>query len=112
MAEIDSVEAAGNYVCFHVRGESHILRGKFGDVGARLDPERFVRIHRSAIGNARIQELRPGSRRSSSLILSLLRIPTRCPIRWSRRRFHQAPRHPEGWNLHSRGVSRTAAREE
>jgi two-component system LytT family response regulator len=58
--EIDYVEAAGNYVCLHVRGESYILRDKLGDVEARLDPERFVRIHRSTIVNVeRIQELRP-----------------------------------------------------
>ncbi|MCC6368192.1 MAG: response regulator transcription factor [Bryobacterales bacterium] len=58
--EIDYVEAAGKYVCLHVRGESHVLRDKLSGVEARLDPERFVRIHRSTIVNVeRIQELRP-----------------------------------------------------
>jgi two-component system LytT family response regulator len=58
--EIDWVEAAGNYVRLHVRGEAHVLRQSMKNMEARLDPSIFVRIHRSAIVNAdRIRELQP-----------------------------------------------------
>lgn len=58
--EIDWVEAAGNYVRLHVRGESHVLRQSMKNMEARLDPSIFVRIHRSAIVNVdRIRELQP-----------------------------------------------------
>jgi two-component system LytT family response regulator len=58
--EIDWVEAAGNYVRLHVRGSTHVLRQSMKNMEARLDPDVFVRIHRSAIVNAdRIRELQP-----------------------------------------------------
>jgi two-component system LytT family response regulator len=58
--EIDWVEAAGNYVRLHVRGEAHVLRQSMKNMEARLDPSLFVRIHRSAIVNVdRIRELQP-----------------------------------------------------
>ena len=58
--EISWVEAAGNYVNLHAGGESHVLRESMKNMEARLDPELFVRIHRSAIVNVnRIRELQP-----------------------------------------------------
>jgi two-component system, LytTR family, response regulator len=58
--EIEWVEAAGNYVRLHVRGESILFRESMKNMETRLDPELFVRIHRSAIINAdRIRELQP-----------------------------------------------------
>ncbi|HVZ78364.1 MAG TPA: LytTR family DNA-binding domain-containing protein, partial [Gemmatimonadaceae bacterium] len=58
--EIDWVEAAGNYVRLHVRGQAHVLRQSMKNMEARLDPSIFVRIHRSAIVNVdRIRELQP-----------------------------------------------------
>lgn len=58
--EIDWVEAAGNYVRLHVRGETHVLRQSMKNMEARLDEALFVRIHRSAIVNVeRIRELQP-----------------------------------------------------
>src|SRR6185295_5616895 len=58
--EIEWVESAGNYVCLHVRGESHLLRETMTGLEARLDPARFVRIHRTAIVNIdQIKELQP-----------------------------------------------------
>ncbi|MGH7670961.1 MAG: LytTR family DNA-binding domain-containing protein [Gemmatimonadaceae bacterium] len=58
--EIDWVEAAGNYVRLHVRGAAHVLRQSMKHMETRLDPDVFVRIHRSAIVNAdRIRELQP-----------------------------------------------------
>lgn len=58
--EISWVEAAGNYVNLHAGSEAHVLRESMKNMETRLDPELFVRIHRSAIVNVnRIRELQP-----------------------------------------------------
>jgi two-component system LytT family response regulator len=58
--EIDWIEAAANYVKLNVGKESYLLREGIGSISERLDPQRFVRIHRSAIVNVRkIKELQP-----------------------------------------------------
>lgn len=58
--EIEWVEAAGNYVRLHVRGDSYLFRESMKNMETRLDAELFVRIHRSAIINVdRIRELQP-----------------------------------------------------
>jgi two-component system LytT family response regulator len=58
--EIDWVEAAGNYVRLHARSEAHLLRESMKNMESRLDPNLFVRIHRSAIVNIdRVKELEP-----------------------------------------------------
>jgi len=49
--EIDWVEAAGVYVTIHAGGEEFLYRANLGTVASRLDPFRFVRVHRSAIVN-------------------------------------------------------------
>jgi len=54
------VEAAGNYVRLHRGEDSHLFRETMNGIEARLDPRRFVRIHRSRIVNSdRIKELQP-----------------------------------------------------
>jgi two-component system, LytTR family, response regulator len=58
--EVDWIEAAANYVKLHVGKESFLLREGIGHFSTKLDPERFVRIHRSSIVNVRrIRELQP-----------------------------------------------------
>jgi two-component system LytT family response regulator len=58
--EIDWIEAAGNYVRLHVGKESHLLRETMNAIEARLDPNQFLRIHRSRIVNMeRVKELHP-----------------------------------------------------
>lgn len=58
--DIEWVEAAGNYVRLHVGGEAHVLRESMKNMETRLNPDTFVRIHRSAIVNVnRIRELQP-----------------------------------------------------
>jgi len=58
--EIDFIEADGNYAKLHVGRKAHLLREKMHDLEARLDPARFVRIHRSVIVNLdRIKEMHP-----------------------------------------------------
>ena len=58
--EISWVEAAGNYVNLHAGTEAYVLRESMKNMETRLDPELFVRIHRSAIVNVNlIRELQP-----------------------------------------------------
>jgi two-component system LytT family response regulator len=58
--DIDWVEASGNYVKIHTKGEAHLLRESMKNMEAKLDPKIFVRIHRSHIVNIdRIKELEP-----------------------------------------------------
>lgn len=58
--EIDWIEAEGNYVRLHVGANSHLLRETMKGMEAALDPDRFIRIHRSTIVNTeRIRELQP-----------------------------------------------------
>jgi len=59
-ADIDSVESAGNYVVVHVGKESHVVRETLSALELQLDPDKFLRISRSAIVNlGRIKELQP-----------------------------------------------------
>jgi two-component system LytT family response regulator len=58
--EIDFIEADGNYAKLHIGKKMHLLREKMNDLEGRLDPARFVRIHRSIIVNLeRIKEMHP-----------------------------------------------------
>lgn len=60
MEEIDMIQAADNYVCVHINGEQHFVRETMNSIEARLDPDKFVRVHRSKIVNIdRIKELHP-----------------------------------------------------
>jgi two-component system LytT family response regulator len=57
---IDWVEADDKYVHLHAGPVSHMVRQTISSMEEQLDPEKFLRIHRSAIVNvARIKELRP-----------------------------------------------------
>jgi len=49
--EIDWLSAAANYVTLRVGPESYLLREGIGHICERLDPDKFVRIHRSTIVN-------------------------------------------------------------
>jgi two-component system LytT family response regulator len=69
-AEIDWVEAAGNYVRLHIGRDVHTLHEGLSSIEAKLDPQHFLRIHRSTIVNvARIRELQPWFHGDSILIL-------------------------------------------
>lgn len=46
---IDRIEADGNYIRLHVGLRTHLVRSTMKAAAARLDPETFVRIHRSHI---------------------------------------------------------------
>ena len=92
-AEVDWIEAADNYVSLHVGAREFLLRDTLASIEQQLDPEHFVRIHRSAIVQLdRIVELRPAThgdvqvtlRNGVCLVLSRTwreRIERLCPIR-------------------------------
>jgi len=51
IADVDWVDARGNYARLHVGSETHLVREPLHSLAGRLDPERFARIHRSIIVN-------------------------------------------------------------
>ena len=60
LADVDWIEAADNYVTLHVGGNAYPARETMSRLERELDPERFVRIHRSTIVQVdRIKELLP-----------------------------------------------------
>jgi two-component system LytT family response regulator len=62
VADIDWIEAAGVYVTLHVGGKELLYRAALNDLAERLDPRRFVRVHRSALVNIEsIVQLEPMS---------------------------------------------------
>ena len=57
---IDWIDAAGDYMCVHSAGDTFVLRGTMKHLEGVLDPETFVRVHRSAIVNRhRVTAMRP-----------------------------------------------------
>ncbi|HEY0945901.1 MAG TPA: LytTR family DNA-binding domain-containing protein [Opitutaceae bacterium] len=58
--EIDWIEAEGDYMKFHVAGRTHLLRETMARLEERLDPKKFIRIHRSTIVHIdRVRKLSP-----------------------------------------------------
>lgn len=69
--EIDWIEAEGDYMKFHVAGKAHLLRETMARLEARLDPERFIRIHRSTIVNIdRVRKLTPAFAGDYAVVLA------------------------------------------
>jgi two-component system LytT family response regulator len=70
VSEIDWIEAADNYVRLRAGSESHLLRETMNSIETRLNPNEFVRVHRSRIINVRrIKELRPMFRGEYDILL-------------------------------------------
>ena len=85
LEEIDWIGADDYYAAVHSRGRRHLLRETMATLEERLDPSRFVRVHRAAIVNVgRISEVResvvvlqdgtrlPVSRRRRAALVSVL----------------------------------------
>jgi two-component system LytT family response regulator len=49
--DVEWADAAANYVRLHAGGRAHLIRRTMTALESQLDPERFVRVHRSAIIN-------------------------------------------------------------
>ena len=59
-ADVDWIEAEGNYVRLHAGRDGYLIREKISTLEEKLDPGRFMRVHRSTIVNLnRVGELRP-----------------------------------------------------
>ena len=68
--EIDWIETHGNYLKVYAGRESHLIRGTMQSLETKLDPEKFVRVHRSAIVNVeKIKEIYPRSNGDQDLVL-------------------------------------------
>ena len=68
--EIDWVEAYGNYVRLHFDKHANLLRETLANLEAQLDPEKFARVHRSAlVQTTRIREMRPQLNGAYKIIL-------------------------------------------
>jgi len=68
--DVDWIEASGVYVNLHVGSRSHLYRSSLAHLLQRLDPRRFVRVHRSlAVNTERIRELQPRSHGDYTVIL-------------------------------------------
>lgn len=69
--DIDWIDAAGDYMCIHAQGKTHIIRETMKTLQQRLDPERFQRVHRSTIVNVKkVKELHPHSNGEYFLVLN------------------------------------------
>ena len=69
--DIDWVEAEENYVRLHAGGRAHLVRDTMRAFREKLSPERFVRVHRSAIVNVdRIARVEPYARGEYTLTLA------------------------------------------
>jgi two-component system, LytTR family, response regulator len=71
--EVDSIEwieSQGNYLALHVGSRAHLIRETVANFERRLDPNKFVRVHRRTIvAVARIREIRPLANGDSELVL-------------------------------------------
>jgi two-component system LytT family response regulator len=58
--QIDWVETAGNYLRLHCGNDEHLIRETMQGLEAKLDPDRFLRIHRFTLVNVeRIKQVEP-----------------------------------------------------
>jgi two-component system, LytTR family, response regulator len=70
VAEIDWIEAQDYYVEIHTGGRGYLLRRSLREFEERLDPQRFARVHRSAIVNVGfVESLRPATHGERDLLL-------------------------------------------
>jgi two-component system LytT family response regulator len=70
LTSVDRFEAADNYVRVHVGSDTHLIRETMSTLEARLDPGKFVRVHRSTIVNVdRIKEIHSMFQGSQVIVL-------------------------------------------
>jgi two-component system LytT family response regulator len=70
VADIDWIEGAGVYVNLHIAGKELLYRSPLNELAGRLDPMRFIRVHRSSIVNIdSILELQPISHGEFQIVL-------------------------------------------
>ena len=58
--DVDWIDAAGDYMCVHSEGKTYVLRSTMKRLQEVLDPDIFIRVHRSTIVNStRVASVRP-----------------------------------------------------
>ena len=68
---LDYAESQDDYVSLHSQGKSYLKEQTISSLEAALDPERFVRIHRSVIVNLeRVAKIEPYAKDSRVAVLS------------------------------------------
>jgi two-component system LytT family response regulator len=68
---LDYAEAQDDYVSLHSQGKAYLKEQTISSLEAALDPERFVRIHRSVIVNLeRVEKIEPYAKDSRVAVLS------------------------------------------
>ncbi len=50
--DIQWIDAAGDYMCVHAGGKTHIMRTTMKHLESSLNPDTFIRVHRSSIVNS------------------------------------------------------------
>jgi two-component system, LytTR family, response regulator len=69
--EIDWVSAADNYLELHAGPNTYVVRETLSQLQSKLDPQRFVRIHRSTLVNVeRVKEMHPMFAGDQTLVLN------------------------------------------
>jgi two-component system LytT family response regulator len=69
--DVEAIESADHYVELRTADRAHLLREPLSAIERRVDPSRFVRIHRSTIVNVdRIRELQPAFHGEFSVVLA------------------------------------------
>jgi DNA-binding LytR/AlgR family response regulator len=62
LSNVVAVQAEGNYVSLQRNGSSYLLRESISAVAEKLEPQGFIRIHRSILVNTSfVEEIRPYS---------------------------------------------------
>ena len=78
VATIDYIEARDDYVCFAVAGKKHRKQQTLSELESALDPQRFVRIHRSYLMN--VERLRQLDLYAKDSYVAVLADGTRLPV--------------------------------
>lgn len=75
---VDCIEAQDDYVCIHTAAKSHLKTQSLSDLQTQLDPQRFVRVHRSWIIN--MEHLAQLQRSAKDSMVAVLRSGRTVPI--------------------------------
>ena len=71
VSDIEWIEAADYYVCLHAGGKKHLLRESIKALENKLNPEKFIRLHRSVIVNLDyVREIHRDGRSEGWVLLS------------------------------------------
>ena len=84
VAEVTRFEAVGDYIAAHVGATQHLLHLALGQLEARLDPQRFSRIHRAHIVN--LDHVRAFRRETDGRVVAELKDGMLLPVSRTRAR--------------------------